>query len=70
MKITKANATAKCFENFDIGDVFEWKNDYYMVIGLDCDDCYENAINLSNGMSAHFIDNDLVFSVDCELVIR
>lgn len=73
MKITdKRSGEHAYFGDLQVGDVFEWMEEYYVVIPhiLDCDtENHYNAFSFSNDVLDHF-DNDIeVVKINAELVI-
>lgn len=56
------------FDNVCEGDVFEARGSYYMKINVPQN--LNNAVDLFDGDAVHFNDVDVVYPVNCRLVIE
>lgn len=65
---------SKKFEDLKRGDVFAYNNYIWMAIQImstdDIDDGAINAVCLSDGESTYFNQDDIVFLLDAELIIK
>lgn len=69
MKIVKQNEpTPNHFEDLETGDVFEFKDEYYMVLEYDVN-CRINAVCLKDGYTERFEPTDTVYLKDAILTI-
>lgn len=61
------------FKSVNIGDLFEYKNNYYMKIETvnypeDCS-IPVNAVNLKNGQLARFLSDNQIYFLDAEMTV-
>ena len=61
------------FKSVNIGDLFEYNNNYYMKIETanypeDCS-IQVNAVNLKNGQLAHFLSDNQIYFLDAEMTV-
>lgn len=72
MEIVYKDKKKVSFEMVAIGDVFSWSGKLYMSIQEVTSTStgeVSNAVNLANGESAYFDENDAVIPVKAQLVI-
>lgn len=61
------------FKSVNIGDLFEYNNNYYMKIETanypeDCS-IQVNAVNLKNGQLARFLSDNQIYFLDAEMTV-
>ena len=70
MKIARASNNKMLFQELLHGDVFMANDKYYMKAFSNTNNNDDNAVCLSEGRMCCFCGSQVVYLVDCELVIK